>query len=189
MADVRDKTESGKAQKVDETVEAKGPQPVVEASNGHGAHTVDDEEEVIEPDVIIDQDAEVVVRKRPLYKRPAFLAIAAIVLIVSAIFGIRYWVYARAHESTDDAFIDGHIIQISPKVSGYVAKVYVKENQDVQKGDLMAELDARDYEARVEQAKAALQAGEARLREAQTGVELTRANTRANTQQAAATVQ
>jgi membrane fusion protein (multidrug efflux system) len=189
MADVRDKTESGKAQKVDETVEAKGPQPVVEASNGHGAHTVDDEEEVIEPDVIIDQDAEVVVRKRPLYKRPAFLAIAAIVLIVSAIFGIRYWVYARAHESTDDAFIDGHIIQISPKVSGYVAKVYVKENQDVQKGDLIAELDARDYEARVEQARAALQAGEARLREAQTGVELTRANTRANVQQASATVQ
>src|SRR5436305_158989 len=190
MADVRDKTEVDNARKVDERPDAQGPQPVVEASDGHGAQdAVEDEEEVIETEVVTDNGAEVVVRKRPLYKRPVFLAIAAIVLLVSAILGIRYWLYARAHESTDDAFIDGHIIQVSPKVSGYVAKVYVRENQDVQKGDLIAELDARDYEARVEQARAALQAGEARLREAQTGVELTRANTRANTQQAAATVQ
>jgi membrane fusion protein, multidrug efflux system len=189
MADVRDKTEVDTERKIDERPDAQGPQPVVEATNGHGAHDVEDEEEVAETEVITDNGAEVVVRKRPLYKRPVFLIVAAVILILAAVFGTRYWLYARAHESTDDAFIDGHIVQVSPKVSGYVAKVYVKENQDVQKGDLIAELDARDYEARVEQAKAALQAGEARLREARTGVELTRANTRANTQQAAATVQ
>src|SRR5436305_1546991 len=190
MADVRDKTEVDNARKVDERPDAQGPQLVVEASDGHGAQdAVEDDEEAIETEVITDNGAEVVVRKRPLYKRPVFLAIAAIVLLVSAILGIRYWLYARAHESTDDAFIDGHIVQVSPKVSGYVAKVYVKDNQEVQAGDLIAELDARDYEAKLEQAKAALAAGEARLREAHTSVELTRANTRATTQQAAATVQ
>ena len=83
--------------------------------------------------------------KRPLYKRPAVLIVAAIVLLIGAMIGVRYWLYARSHESTDDAFIDGHIIQISPKASGYVAKVYVTDNQQVKAGDLIVELDARDY--------------------------------------------
>ena len=124
-----------------------------------------------------------------LRRRRTLFIVGALVLLVGAILGLRYWLYARAHETTDDAFIDGRIVQVSPKVSGYVAKVYVKDNQEVQSGDLIAELDARDYEAKLEQAKAALAAGEARLREAHTSVELTRANTRATTQQAAATVQ
>lgn len=127
--------------------------------------------------------------KRPLYRRPAFLIVAALMLLISLIGGLRFWLYARSHESTDDAFIDGHIIQISPKVSGYVAKVYVKDNQEVKDGDLLAEIDARDYETRLAQAKAALDAGLARLKEARTGVELTRANTRAAVQQARANVQ
>jgi membrane fusion protein (multidrug efflux system) len=127
--------------------------------------------------------------KRPLYRRPAFLIAAAIVLIVGAIVGLRYWLYARSHESTDDAFVDGRVVQISPKVSGYVAKVYIKDNQQVKEGDLIAELDARDYEVRLNQAKAALQTGLAQQHQAQTGVALTRANTRANIQQASAVVQ
>lgn len=128
-------------------------------------------------------------RKRPLYRRPAFMIAAVIVLLVAAAVAIDYWLYARSHESTDDAFIDAHITPVSPKVSGYVTKVYVQSNQQVKKGDLLAEIDPRDYQARVDQAKAALAAGEARLKEAQTGVELTRANTRANVQQASGVVQ
>jgi membrane fusion protein (multidrug efflux system) len=113
---------------------------------------------------------------------------AAIVLLIIAVLGIRYWLYARSHESTDDAFIDGHIIQISPKASGYVLKVYVTDNQQVKAGDLLVELDARDYETRLDQAKAALDAGLAQQHQAQTQVTLTRVNTRANVQQAAAGV-
>jgi len=127
-------------------------------------------------------------RKGPLYRRPAFLIAAVIVILVSALLGTRYWLYARSHESTDDAFIDAHITQVSPKVSGYVVKVYVDSNQKVNKGDLLAEIDPRDFQARLDQAKAALAAGEARLKEARTGIELTRANTRANVQQATGTV-
>src|SRR2546421_7287981 len=140
-----------------------------------------------ETSVLVDEEHPHV-RTRPAYKRPAFLIGAIIVLLVVAIFGIRYWLYARSHETTDDAFVDGHIIQVSPKASGYVARVYVTDNQQVKAGDLLAELDARDYEAKVTQAKAALDAGLAQQHQAQTQVTLTRANTRSNVQQAAAGV-
>ena len=127
-------------------------------------------------------------KKQPLYRRPAFLIAAVILFLVAAIVGVRYWLYARSHESTDDAFIDAHITQVSPKVSGYIVKLYVDSNQQVNKGDLLAEIDPREFETRLEQAKAALAAGEAKEKEARTGVELTRANTQANIQQAAGTV-
>jgi membrane fusion protein (multidrug efflux system) len=127
--------------------------------------------------------------RTPLYRRPTVLVIAAIVLLIATIAGIRYWLYSRSHESTDDAFIDGHIIQISPKASGYVAKIYVDDNQQVKAGDLIVEIDARDYQTRLEQAKAALAAGIARENEARATVALTRATGSAGVQQATATVQ
>jgi len=129
------------------------------------------------------------VRKRPLYRRPLPLIIAAIILLLAIVFGVRYWAYARSHESTDDAFVDGHIIQVSPKISGYVLKVYVHDNQSVNAGDLLAEIDSRDLEAKLDQAKAALTAGLAQQKQAQTQVTLTRVSTRANVRQAAAGVQ
>ena len=60
--------------------------------------------------------------KRPLYKRPALLIGAGIVLLIALLLGLRYWLYARSHETTDDAFIDGHIVQVSPKVSRLCCK-------------------------------------------------------------------
>jgi membrane fusion protein, multidrug efflux system len=129
------------------------------------------------------------VRKRPLYRRPAFLIVASIVLLLALLFGVRYWAYARSHESTDDAFIDGHIVQVSAKVPGNVLKVYVTDNQNVNAGDLLAELDTSDLQAKVDQAKAALNAGLAQHKQAQTQVTLTRATARANVSQAAAGVQ
>ncbi len=128
------------------------------------------------------------VKKRPIYKRPTFLIGAAVVLLIVLLLGLRYWLYARSHESTDDAFIDGHIVQVSPKVSGYVAKVYITDNQSVKAGDLLVELDPRDFEAKLAQAKAALNAGVAQHRQAQTQVTLTRVTTSANLQQASAGV-
>ena len=144
---------------------------------------VEDEEEPIA------EQPEAEVARRPFYKRRSVLIIAAVVLVLGAIFGVRYWLYSRSHESTDDAFIDGHIIQVSPKASGYVAKIYVSDNQQVKEGDLIAELDARDYEVKLQQAKAALDAGLAKENEAKTNVTLTRATSSASVQQARATVQ
>ena len=127
--------------------------------------------------------------RRPFYQRRSVIIIAAVVLVLGTIFGVRYWLYSRSHESTDDAFIDGHIIQVSPKATGYVKKVYVRANQQVKEGDLIAELDARDYEVKLQQAKAALVAGLAKENEAKTNVTLTRATSSATVQQARATVQ
>jgi len=121
-------------------------------------------------------------------KHRKVLSVAAVVLIIGLIFGVRYWLYARSHESTDDAFIDGHIIQVSPKASGYVKKIYVSDNQQVKAGDLIAELDARDYEVKLQQAQAALDAGLAKENEAKTNVSLTRATSSATIQQARAAV-
>ena len=128
------------------------------------------------------------VMKIDFRKHRKVLSVGAVVLVIGLIFGIRYWLYARSHESTDDAFIDGHIIQVSPKASGYVKKIYVSDNQQVKAGDLIAELDARDYEVKVQQANAALDAGLAKENEAKTNVSLTRATSSATIQQARAAV-
>jgi membrane fusion protein (multidrug efflux system) len=160
-----------------------------DAETRQAATDIEGEHEAHEPDESFDEPAPAPPKKRRLYKRPGFIIAAAVILVVAAVFGLRYWIYSRSHESTDDAFVDGRVVQISPKVSGYVAKVYVADNQPVKAGDLIAELDARDFEARLEQARAALNAGEAQQRQAQSSVELTRANTRAAQQQARAAVQ
>jgi membrane fusion protein (multidrug efflux system) len=126
--------------------------------------------------------------RRPLYRRPVFLVVAALAVIIGLVYGLRYYAYARTHETTDDAFIDGSVVQVSPKVTGYVVRLHVKENQEVKEGDLIAELDARDFEARLDAARAALAAGAARQREAQAGVALSRASSQAGVQQASSVV-
>ncbi len=121
-------------------------------------------------------------QKKPRSKLP-FIIIGAVILI-GAVGGLIYWLNARHYESTDDAFIDGDIIQISPKVSAYVTKIYVDSNQFVHKGDLLVELNTKDYEARLEQAQAQLLAAKAQKNQSQTQVALTRATTGANQTQA-----
>jgi membrane fusion protein (multidrug efflux system) len=86
-------------------------------------------------------------------------------LIVSAIlvlvFGSRYLLFAMSRESTDDAFIQGHIVSVSAKVDGHITRVYVKDNQWVEKGDLIVELDPRDFQVSLDLASAALSAAQA----------------------------
>jgi membrane fusion protein, multidrug efflux system len=100
-----------------------------------------------------------------------FLLIASAIVLLFAAF--TYYLRSRAYESTDNAFIEGGVIQVSPRVPGQVARVYVSDNQRVQKGDLLAEIDSRDYELRVAEAKARLADAEARLSSARSGVDLT----------------
>jgi membrane fusion protein (multidrug efflux system) len=191
MTKVLDEREAKERQDGQQTGVAEGPPAAgaeLDAETRQAAIDLESERVEREPDQTMDENVRQP-KKRPLYRRPAFLIIAALVLIVAAILGVRYWLYARSHETTDDAFVDGRIVQLSPKISGYVKKVYVADNQQVREGDLIAELDARDYETRLTQAKAALQAGLAQQRQAQTGVALTRATARANVQQASAVVQ
>jgi len=68
--------------------------------------------------------------------------------------GLDYVVQAFSHETTDDAFIEAHIVSVSPKISGQVAAVHVVDNQLVKQGDLLTEIDPRDYEIRLSQKNA-----------------------------------
>ena len=83
-------------------------------------------------------------------------------LVLGCIFGLYYYFYALSHISTDDAFIEGHAISISPKVSGHILKVYIDDNKQVKEGELLAEIDPRDYEARYKMAEANLEAVQAK---------------------------
>ncbi len=87
--------------------------------------------------------------------------VAIIVAVAAIIFGTIYFIHSLSYQSTDDAFIQGHIVSISSRVDGHVSKVYIKDNQHVNKGDLLAELDPNDYKASAALAEAALVAAQA----------------------------
>src|SRR5262252_1812768 len=107
-------------------------------------------------------------------KRRILFAVIGVVILLGTVAGVRYWLHSRLYESTDDAFIEGHATQVSPKVSGYVQKIYITDNQQVKAGDLLVEIDPRDYEVRLAQARAALSAATARSKAARAGLNLTR---------------
>lgn len=88
------------------------------------------------------------------------------VLLLALIFGIGNYLKNRNRESTDDAFLDAHVMQISSKISEKVLSVPVVDNQMVKQGDLLVELDPRDTQALLNQAKANLDSAEAKLEEA-----------------------
>lgn len=182
---------------VEKTSENKG---LVQERNGNGAEKTASEKkfepeqeknaEVDSPEVEPEENAaETTVEDAPKKSRKVPIIIGASVLIVAAVVGTIYWLYARQYESTDDAFIDGDVVQVSPKVAAYVAKVYVKSNQQVHKGDLLLELNTQDYEARLEQAKAQLRTAETQKSASQANVNLTRKTTEASKAQAVSNVQ
>jgi membrane fusion protein (multidrug efflux system) len=126
---------------------------------------------------------------RLVLKRPLLLVVAVIVGSVVVIAGVRYYQYIVTHEWTDDAFIEGHIIQISPQVAGHVLQVYVTDNQDVHQGDVLLEIDPHDYAVRLTQARALLQAAIAKQEAAQNSVALISTTSEAAIQQATAGVE
>ena len=102
------------------------------------------------------------------------IAGAAIVLVV---IGVLVWRYLGTYESTDDAQVDGHLNPISARVSGYVTKINIEDNQYVQKGTTLIEIDPRDYQVAVDRAKAELADAEATAQAAGLNVPLTSVGT------------
>jgi membrane fusion protein (multidrug efflux system) len=92
----------------------------------------------------------------PLLRR-LLMAAVAIGLLFAAIPGLRYYRYYASHVSTDDAYVDGNIVLVSPRVAGTVTNVYVMDNWTVKTGDLLVTLDPRDFEVRVDEAQAQLE--------------------------------
>jgi membrane fusion protein (multidrug efflux system) len=95
-------------------------------------------------------------KKQSLFRRPGVIIAAAALAIVGIGYGAFAMFHSFTHESTDDAFIDAHIILTAPKIAGRVATVHIDDNQDVKKGDLLVEIDPADAEAALAQAKAKL---------------------------------
>ena len=116
---------------------------------------------------------------RPHYKRSHSRRNILIVLIVIVVIagGLFLWRYLGSYESTDDAQVDAHLYPVSARVSGYVVKVNVDDNQYVQKGAVLVEIDPKDYEVAVEQAKANLASTEATAQSMNIDVPITTVNT------------
>ncbi|SPE63308.1 Efflux transporter, RND family, MFP subunit [Verrucomicrobia bacterium] len=98
--------------------------------------------------------------------------LVALLVILLAIIGaaLYYWFFMRPYESTDDAFIDADVVQIAPQVPGHVATLLVRDNQGVKQGELLLEIDPRDYDAGLAQAQASLLAAQTRLEQARAQV-------------------
>ena len=104
-----------------------------------------------------------------------FLVIVILVVLLGGFFGYRY---LTSYESTDDAQIDGHLMPLSARITGYILKVNVDDNQYVTAGTVLVEIDPRDYQVAVDNAKANLADAEATARSLNITVPVTSVNTK-----------
>jgi membrane fusion protein, multidrug efflux system len=92
----------------------------------------------------------------PKKKRNPVIYVVIIAVIIGAIWGVKTFIYSRAHETTDDAQVDGHIIPVLAKVGGYVTGLYTDDNRHVNEGQLLVLIDSAEYKTKLAQAQADL---------------------------------
>jgi membrane fusion protein (multidrug efflux system) len=114
-----------------------------------------------------------------------FLILAVILLLIAAVF---LWRYFTSYESTDDAQIDGHVNSISARVSGHVNKLNVQDNQYVEAGTVLVEIDPTDYQVAVDRAQADYNDAKATADAASVNVPVTSVSTESQTSSADADV-
>ncbi len=113
--------------------------------------------------------------RRSRKRRRSILILA--VLAAALISGIFLWRYFSTYESTDDAQVDVHLYPVSARVSGYVLRVNIGDNQWVEKGTVLVEIDPRDYEVAIAQAQAGLANAEATAQSLNITIPITSVNT------------
>ncbi|MDB5107648.1 MAG: secretion protein HlyD family protein, partial [Candidatus Binatus sp.] len=91
-------------------------------------------------------------RRSSLLRKLALIPLAAVIAFAA----VRAWNYLDTYEATDDAQIDGHIAPISARIGGMIAHIYVQDTDYVKAGQLIAEIDPRDVQAAVDNARANL---------------------------------
>jgi len=106
-------------------------------------------------------------------RRNVLIIVSAVVLVVG---GFLLWRYLSSYESTDDAQVDVHLYPVSARISGYVVKVNVNDNQWVEKGDVLVEIDPTDYQVALAQAQANLANAEATAKSLNITVPITSVN-------------
>ena len=97
----------------------------------------------------------------PSNKRRIVLALVALGILLGVGWGLKQWLYGRSHESTDNAQVDGHLVPVLAKVSGYVTAVNVAENDRVRADSTLVRIDEREYAVKLAQADAELAAARA----------------------------
>jgi len=119
------------------------------------------------------------------FRNKFYLLIAIVGLVIAFV-----WIFTEdVNPRTDDAQVDGHSIVISPRVSGYVQKMLIDDNTVVKEGDLMIQLDPADYQAKVDEARAAFQVAEAKAAALKITVPFTEGTTSSATLAASAQVE
>ena len=106
------------------------------------------------------------------FTSPKYVWPGALVLAVILYVGLVYLLDVLTHESTDDAFIAGHVISVAPRIAGQVAAVYVRDNELVHSNDLMVEIDPADYGIVVSQKETAAASQDANFRSVVAAYEL-----------------
>lgn len=112
----------------------------------------------------------------------------AAVLVLLLVFGVRYLVWSANHESTDDAYLEGHLHPISARITDTVQQVLIDDNQHVVQGQTLVILDPNDYKVRLDQAKAALDAAARQADTAEAAIHSTSQSATAQTTQAVGTI-
>jgi membrane fusion protein (multidrug efflux system) len=114
----------------------------------------------------------------PVEQKPSFVSsgpfrVVVVVVLVAIIGGVAWWWLTRNRESTDDAQVDAHVVPMASRVGGTVSKVPVEDNQLVDAGAVLVEIDPRDYQVAVDKARAELADAEAAVITAQSNVPIT----------------
>ena len=117
-------------------------------------------------------------KKKPMpgWKKALYTLLGLIILAVIIVAAINYWLYARQFETTDNAFIDGYQSQVSAQASAKVLRLLVADNEQVHTGQVILELDPRDYQVRLDTARAQYAQAKAQLLQAQADVQTRQAN-------------
>jgi membrane fusion protein (multidrug efflux system) len=131
-------------------------------------------ESTTDPSILTDRGYTPPARRNPKLRRNFVILIVVLVALVGGVF---LWRYLSSYESTDDAQADVHLYPVSARVSGYVVKVNVDDNQWVEKGTVLVEIDPKDYEVAVAQAQANLSNAEATAQSLNITVPITSVNT------------
>jgi len=108
-------------------------------------------------------------------RKIAGIIILILVFSICAMGGYYYWQYLKTRVTTDNAYVRGHIHMISPRVTGTVTEIYVKDNMKVKSGDLLLKIDPADFIVQVKKAEAALQNAKQEIRRRYAAVETAKA--------------